>query len=70
MVYAPVTEIAAELGNVRAANVVMVGVILSHVPMVSTEAAEVALEEYFAPKGEKMVEFNKKALQVGLSQKV
>lgn len=70
VVYAPVTEIAAELGNVRAANVVMVGVILSHVPMVSTEAAEVALEEYFAPKGEKMVEFNKKALQVGLSQKV
>lgn len=70
VVYAPVTEIAAELGNVRAANVVIVGVILSHVPMVSTEAAEVALEEYFAPKGEKMVEFNKKALQVGLSQKV
>lgn len=65
IVSSPVTELAAELGNVRAANVVMLGVMLSVLPLVSLEAAEISLEEYFAPKGEKMITFNKKALRAG-----
>lgn len=65
IVRAPVTELAAELGNVRAANVVMLGIILKYLPMVSIEAAECSLEEYFEPKGKEMVEFNKKALKAG-----
>lgn len=69
VIYAPVTEIAQELGNVRAANVVMLGVILSRLPLVSQKAAELSLEEYFEPKGKKMIEFNKKALQIGFTQK-
>lgn len=64
-VKAPVTELAAELGNVRAANVLMTGVLISTIPLVSMEAACLSLEEYFRPKGEKMIAFNKKALQMG-----
>lgn len=65
----PVTEIATELGNVRAANVVMLGVILSHLPMVSLDAAKISLEEYFEPKGQKMIDFNRNALEVGYARK-
>ena len=65
----PVTEIATELGNVRAANVVMLGVILSHLPMVSLDAAKISLEEYFEPKGQKVIDFNRNALEVGYARK-
>lgn len=69
VVSVPVTELAAELGNEKAANVVMLGVVLSVNPLVSLEAAKMSLEEYFAPKGEKMIAFNKEALQVGYAWK-
>ena len=69
VVKAPVTELAAALGNARAANVFMTGVLLSQIPLVSAEAACLSLEEYFKPKGEKMIDFNKKVLLEGYRQK-
>ena len=69
IIKAPVTELAAELGNSRAANVIMTGVLLSNIPLISVESAEISLEEYFRPKGEKMITFNKQALHKGYSWK-
>lgn len=66
VIRAPVTELATELGNVRAANVVMLGVLLSKVPIVSVEAALTSLEEYFEPKGEKVINLNRQALKKGM----
>ena len=62
---APVTDAAAELGTAKAANVVMLGLLLAQTKLLSTEAAHQSLEEYFQPAGEKMIEFNKKALAAG-----
>lgn len=61
----PATDTAAALGTVKAANVVMLGRMLAETKLLSTEAAHQSLEEYFQNAGEKMIEFNKKALAEG-----
>lgn len=62
----PATELATELGNVRVANVVMIGALLSKFPTISEEAALTSLEEYFEPKGEKVINLNRQALKKGI----
>lgn len=63
VIKADVSEMAAQAGNVRAANVYMVGVILANIPIVSLEGAKASLEEYFKAKGEKVISFNKRVLE-------
>lgn len=69
IVKVPATELASEVGNPRCANVFMLGVILSHTHMMFLDAANASLEEYFAPKGEKIIELNKRALKAGFEWK-
>lgn len=65
VISAAATDTAKDLGAVKVANVVMLGLMLSETKLLSTEAAYQSLEEYFKPAGEKMIEFNKKALATG-----
>lgn len=69
VVRVPVTELATEFGDPRVANVMMLGVILAHTDLVALEVVDLALSEYFASKGEKVIAFNKKALRAGYQWK-
>lgn len=60
------TNLATELGNVRVANIIMLGALLGKVPIVSVERAAEALAEFFKDKSEKVIDLNIKALQKGI----
>ena len=56
--------LAKKAGNMRAANIVMVGAASPMLPL-KEESLLFYIEESFKAKGEKMVEINKKAFQLG-----
>jgi indolepyruvate ferredoxin oxidoreductase beta subunit len=56
--------IAREAGNVRAANIALVGAVSSLLP-IGAEFLEAAIREVFAPKGEKTVTLNLRAFADG-----
>lgn len=58
-------DIAREIGDERAANMVMLGAFCAHRPVLSPDAVEVAVREAFAAKGEEVVELNLAALAAG-----
>ncbi len=69
VVYAPVTDMAMELGNVKAANVLMLGVVLAETGLLPPEAPVAGLEDYFSSKSQAVIELNKKALNAGYQWK-
>ena len=65
VIYVPANELAAELGNVKMANVVLLGAMLNQRPIVSLEAVERALDEHLTGSKRCFVEPNKQALGKG-----
>ncbi len=61
----PATDIARELGNVRAANMVMLGAYLKKRGIISLDAASASIKEIFASKDKKIIELNELALKKG-----
>lgn len=69
VVYVPVTDMAMEQGNVKVANVLMIGAVLARTQLLELDAADASLEDYFSAKSEKVIELNKKALHAGYEWK-
>jgi 2-oxoglutarate ferredoxin oxidoreductase subunit gamma len=66
-VRAPGNDLAIELGDVRMANVVLLGALLAVRPIVSFESVLTVLEEHIPARRRKIVEPNKEALRRGAS---
>lgn len=62
----PVDDIALELGNVRVANVVLIGALIGATNIVSKEIFIKSLEEKFREKKPEILEMNIKALEKGI----
>jgi len=56
--------LARQAGSVRSTNMVMVGAAAAHLP-VQEKSLLTAIDELFSRKGEKVVEVNRKAFQMG-----
>lgn len=66
IISAPLTDIAAKLGNIKVANTVALGVYLSVKKVVKSESL-ISVMKQFAPKGKpELLEINQKALREGL----
>jgi len=61
----PATDIASELGNIKAANMVILGAYLKKSGLFSLETASSCLKDIFAYKDNKIIELNKRALKKG-----
>lgn len=61
----PGNELAAELGNVKMMNVVLLGALLAVKPIVPLEAVERALDNYIPESRRAIIEPNKQALRRG-----
>jgi 2-oxoglutarate ferredoxin oxidoreductase subunit gamma len=62
----PVSEIAEELGNKQMANMVAVGALLAHLPVLSVEAIEQALADHLPPDKQQWIPANSAAIREGL----
>lgn len=62
----PVDDIALELGNVKAANIVLIGALIGATDVVSKDAFVASLEEKFKTKKPEILELNLKALEKGI----
>ncbi len=63
----PVDDVALELGNVKVANTVLIGVLIGATGIVSKEAVTASLEEKFKEKSPKIMELNIAALEKGIT---
>lgn len=63
----PATDIAAELGNSRMANVVMMGAFLALTKIVSPSTIDQVLEEHLATHRRHLLDANKEALRRGMA---
>lgn len=61
----PVSEIAEELGNKQMSNMVSVGALLAHLPILSIEAIEKALKDHLPPRKQQWVPANSAAIRKG-----
>ena len=61
----PVSEIAEELGNKQMANMVAVGALLAHLPVLSVEAIEKALKDHLPPRKQQWIPANSTAIRKG-----
>jgi 2-oxoglutarate ferredoxin oxidoreductase subunit gamma len=61
----PVSEIAEELGNKQMANMVAVGALLAHLPVLSVEAIEKALKDHLPPRKQQWIPANSAAIRKG-----
>ncbi len=66
-VYVPCDEIAAELGNSKVSNMVMLGAYLGATKALKQETIEVMIREMFAGKKAKLIPLNLEALKRGMS---
>jgi 2-oxoglutarate ferredoxin oxidoreductase subunit gamma len=64
-VYVPANDLASDWGNVKMANVVLVGAMLAKRPIVPLEAVEKVLDEHLVGKKQRFIEPNKHALRRG-----
>ena len=62
----PVDDIALELGNVRVANIVLIGALMGATDIVSKDVLVRSLEEKFKSKKPEILELNMKALEKGI----
>ena len=65
-VYVPCDEIAAELGNAKVANMVMLGAYVAATGALKQETIEAMIAEMFTGKKAKLVPLNLEALQRGM----
>ena len=65
VVMLPANEIAREIGNERATNMVMLGALLANMDILPNEALEKALKNHTAQRLQKFVEMNIQALRRG-----
>lgn len=65
-IYVPCDEIAAELGNPKVSNMVMLGAYVAATEALKKETIETMIEEMFAGKKAKFVPLNKEALKRGM----
>lgn len=65
-IYVPANEIASEVGNVRMANVVLLGAMLATRPVVSIEGLKRTLDTHIPEERRRIIEPNKRALDRGI----
>ena len=65
VVMLPANEIAREIGNERATNMVMLGALLANIEILPEDALEKALKNHTAQRLQKFVEMNIQALRRG-----
>ena len=63
----PANELALQLGNERATNMVMLGAFVKRTGLVSLEAVKAAVKEVFLAKNPAFLEINERALMKGFS---
>ena len=61
----PVSEIAEQLGNKQMANMVAVGALLAHLPVLSVGALEQALKDHLPPRKHQWLPANVEAISKG-----
>ena len=61
----PVSEIAEQLGNKQMANMVAVGALLAHLPVLSVELVEQALKDHLPPRKQQWIPANSASLHKG-----
>ena len=66
VVYVPANDLAAELGNVKMANVVVLGALLAIRPILPAEAVKQAMEDHIPEHRKHIIEPNKRALDRGI----
>ena len=66
-VYVPCDEIAAELGNTKVANMVMLGAYIAATKSIKVETIENMIHEMFAGKKAKLIPLNIEALKRGMT---
>ena len=66
VIAAPVDDIALELGNDKAANIILLGILIGATDAVSRETLVSSLEEKFKEKKPEILEMNIKALDRGI----
>lgn len=64
-----IEDVAKEAGSIRSANVVLLGMAAKYIEIISPEALRNAVATIFARKGEKVVEANLKAFDLGAAAK-
>ncbi len=64
----PANELAAELGEPKAMNIIILGCYLNHLGLFDHETIITALRHFFGPKRENLIPINQKALQIGAKQ--
>jgi 2-oxoglutarate ferredoxin oxidoreductase subunit gamma len=65
-VYVPANELAAELGNVKMANVVLLGAMLGTRELLPIESIKRTLDEHIPERRKHIIEPNKRALDRGI----
>lgn len=63
--YAPASDMATELGNIRLANVVCLGALVQATGVVPLEAVEQALDDHLPQRHRQLLGLNKEALHQG-----
>ena len=63
----PVDDIALEVGNIKVANIVIIGVLIGATGIVSKDVFVASLEEKFKSKKPEILEMNLKALEKGIA---
>jgi 2-oxoglutarate ferredoxin oxidoreductase subunit gamma len=66
VVYVPANELAAELGSVRMANVVLLGAMLGKQEIVPIEGVKRTLDRHIPERRKHIIEPNKRALERGV----
>ena len=66
VIAAPVDDIALELGSSKAANIILLGILIGATEIVSREILVLSLEEKFKAKKPEILEMNIKALDRGV----
>jgi 2-oxoglutarate ferredoxin oxidoreductase subunit gamma len=66
VVYVPANDLAAELGNVKMANVVLLGALLATRPILPVEALKKAMDDHIPEHRRHIIEPNKRALDRGI----
>lgn len=66
-IFVPVDDIALEVGNIKVANIVIIGALIGATGIVSKEVFVASLEEKFKEKKPEILEMNLKALEKGIA---
>jgi len=63
----PASKMAEQLGNTQMANMVAVGALLAHLPVLSVEAIEQALKDHLPARKQKWLPANVEAIRAGFA---